>query len=247
MPKIIDLTGQKFNRLTVLERAENRKKPSGRNVIQWKCQCDCGNFTIVSSDHLKGNHTQSCGCLRREKVTESCLKDLTGQRFGKWTVIKRGPNQKNATMWECKCDCGTISNVCSTNLLQKKTLSCGCNGKSIGELNIIKILQENNINFTTQYNNFNDLDKHLKYDFYLPDYNRLIEFDGEQHYQTRPHGFFTEESLQGIAKRDKIKNKYAITHNIALVRVPYWERDTITLDILLNDKYLISPDDIEED
>lgn len=46
-------------------------------------------------------------------------------------------------------------------------------------------------------------------------------------------------------RRDKEKNQYAIEHNIPLVRIPYTERDNITLDMLLGDKYLIKSD-IEE-
>lgn len=59
MPKLKDLTGQKFGRLTVIERAENAK--DGR--AHWRCHCDCGNEVTVSSYHLTSGHTQSCGCL----------------------------------------------------------------------------------------------------------------------------------------------------------------------------------------
>ena len=41
-------------------------------------------------------------------------------------------------------------------------------------------------------------------------------------------------------QRDQEKNEYAFSHNISLVRIPYWERDNITLDLILGDKYLIS-------
>lgn len=58
-----DLTGIKFNRLTVIELAEIRKR-----TTFWKCECDCGNTVIVSSDHLKTGHTKSCGCLNRERI-----------------------------------------------------------------------------------------------------------------------------------------------------------------------------------
>lgn len=43
-----------------------------------------------------------------------------------------------------------------------------------------------------------------------------------------------------IKRRDNEKNEYALSHNIPLVRIPYWERDNITLDMLLGDQYLIS-------
>lgn len=45
--------------------------------------------------------------------------------------------------------------------------------------------------------------------------------------------------LETIQKRDKVKNNYALTHNIPLVRIPYWERDNITLDMIMGNQYLI--------
>ena len=60
-----DLTGQKFNRLTVLELGE--RNSSGQ--IQWKCRCDCGNIVLVTTTYLKTGHTKSCGCLNREKAS----------------------------------------------------------------------------------------------------------------------------------------------------------------------------------
>jgi len=54
------------------------------------------------------------------------LKDLTGRRFGRLIVIKRGPNEGNKTIWICKCDCGTIRSMISDALLQNKSKSCGC-------------------------------------------------------------------------------------------------------------------------
>jgi len=47
-------------------------------------------------------------------------------------------------------------------------------------------------------------------------------------------------TLEIIQQRDKEKNEYALSHNIPLVRIPYWERDNITLDMIMGDKYLIT-------
>lgn len=60
MGKLIDLTGQRFGRLVVIERADSHYK-SG--AAMWKCQCDCGNITIVAGDNLRTGNTRSCGCL----------------------------------------------------------------------------------------------------------------------------------------------------------------------------------------
>ena len=70
MGKYIDLTGQKFNRLTVEQYAGYRITKSGNRHVQWLCKCDCGNNKIVTSKDLKRNAVKSCGCLKKE----TCLK-----------------------------------------------------------------------------------------------------------------------------------------------------------------------------
>lgn len=59
MGKLIDLTNQKFNLLTVISKIE------GSSPVKWKCKCDCGNFCEVSGNNLRNNHTKSCGCLKK--------------------------------------------------------------------------------------------------------------------------------------------------------------------------------------
>jgi hypothetical protein len=65
--KFIDLTGQKFGRLTVIERAENKR---GSRQPYWLCKCECGNEKVIRVDHLKSGHTVSCGCYNSEKSSE---------------------------------------------------------------------------------------------------------------------------------------------------------------------------------
>ena len=61
-----DLTGQTFGRLTVIR--EYGRSKDGK--IMWLCRCDCGGEVVVTSDHLRSEHTQSCGCLQRERSTK---------------------------------------------------------------------------------------------------------------------------------------------------------------------------------
>lgn len=63
--KFIDLTGQKFERLSVIN--ESGRSKSG-NII-WNCLCDCGNKITVIGSRLKNGHTKSCGCLRKDIKT----------------------------------------------------------------------------------------------------------------------------------------------------------------------------------
>ena len=52
--------------------------------------------------------------------------DLTGQKFGRWTVLKRAENKGHFTSWLCKCECGNEVVVLGNNLKSGKTKSCGC-------------------------------------------------------------------------------------------------------------------------
>ena len=113
--KFKNLTGQRFGRLTVIEKTDKRKNDS----IMWKCKCDCGNITYVTTRHLTSGKTRSCGCI--------ALKDLTGQRFSKLTVIEKTNMRKHGyVVWKCKCDCGNITYVDSSSLKSGNNKSCGC-------------------------------------------------------------------------------------------------------------------------
>lgn len=62
MSYFIDITGNKYNKLTVIKRVENAKDGETR----WLCKCNCGNTTIVAASNLKNNNVKSCGCLNYE-------------------------------------------------------------------------------------------------------------------------------------------------------------------------------------
>lgn len=62
MPAFIDLTGQKFGRLTAVERAKNNR----HNQPMWRCRCECGALTTVVAGALRGGTTKSCGCLVKD-------------------------------------------------------------------------------------------------------------------------------------------------------------------------------------
>ena len=57
--KLIDLSGQKYGRLTVISRAEGKDK----RRVYWLCRCECGKEVVVQSSQLRTGHTRSCGCL----------------------------------------------------------------------------------------------------------------------------------------------------------------------------------------
>lgn len=112
--------------------------------------------------------------------------------------------------------------------------------ESIGERRIRRYLEENNILFEQEkwFDDCRDVNP-LPFDFYLPDYNMLIEFDGKQHYE---QGHFTHSHLMYTQAHDSIKNNYCRENNVNLLRIPYWDMNRI--ESILNDKLLISHKDI---
>lgn len=243
--RIVDLTGQKFGKLTVLYMNDRSMSSS----VSWHCICDCGNECDVSRSNLLSGHTKSCGCRRKEIPSKMFSKDLTGQVFGYLTVIEAVGRKKTCILWKCKCKCGNCVNVSTTDLMRGSTTSCGCRRTSCGEEKIMQILDNEHIKYLYNKGYFKDLlspyGRVLRYDFILLDDcdnpNKIIEFDGGQH--DTPQDFFGgEEKFLKQQENDIIKNQYALSHNIPLVRIPYSKRDTMTIEDLLGPKYLIKGD-----
>ncbi len=98
-------------------------KRSSRGVV-WKCQCDCGNFSLVRVTKLTSGDAKSCGCSR---TGDRKARNITGQRFGRLTVMKRTSKKKAACyVWRCRCDCGNIVFATLGPLNSGHKKSCGC-------------------------------------------------------------------------------------------------------------------------
>lgn len=116
-----NLIGQRFGKLVVVDKTRDK---SGRVV--WQCKCDCGNYSICRADVLKNGVTKSCGCSRAEYVSEANKVDIKGQRFGKLTAVKRLDKQtkKSEWIWECKCDCGNLTEATVELLRKGEKIQC---------------------------------------------------------------------------------------------------------------------------
>lgn len=246
------LVGKVFGRLTVIERDLTKPRGHGQSSY-WICECSCSNHTRISVSYssLSCGYTQSCGCLRAEMITEKNTKDIAGQHFGYITPIERLKEKNNhgSWLWCCECsNCGNDNYICSTeDLLGGKVHSCGCNKSSYGERIINSLLLNNNICFAKEYS-FCDLrspiaNALLRYDFAILGENnlvvRLIEFDGEQHFIAKEGFWGGQAGLEKRQEYDRIKNKYAKSHNIPLVRIPYTELDNISLDMIMGNDFLV--------
>lgn len=148
MAKIIDLTGNQYGKLKVIELYPERTK---QGQAQWKCECECGKITIVNGNNLRRGKSQSCGC----QIGRTYSKNLVGLKFGKLTVLKENLNYRKekqiksgGSYWDCICDCGKQITVSGNSLMNGHTKTCGCFkqkellNKKVGKLTVIEKLKE---------------------------------------------------------------------------------------------------------
>lgn len=107
----------------------------------------------------------------------------------------------------------------------------------MGEEKIETILQEHNIRYEKEKVfsdfHFNDItNSHPRFDFYLPDYNLIIEYDGEQHFKEARGSKFKDSTLQDRQQKDMQKNQYCDEKGINLLRIPYTDLNLITLQLI---------------
>ena len=223
------LIGQKINHWTVLDIVKIGKYNRPHAI----CECDCKDKTIkqVWVSNLINNRSKDCGCGRKSMLRKTRTKNLVGLRFGKLTVLEllEDSNKFNRRVYRCKCDCGNEINVPSSSLTTYHTLSCGCL-TSYWNMYIQQFLEKSKVEYKSEYTIFIG-ENYYRYDFYLPQYNLFIEYDGQQHYEpVRFHGNNAEENnrvFKIIQEHDEIKNNYCKENNINLLRIPYWETKNI--------------------
>jgi hypothetical protein len=129
MSKLMDLTGQRFGRLVVIERSENDEIGRAR----WKCVCDCNGKEVISDGKsLRSGKKLSCGCLQKEQLIERNKQgfvDLLNKTFGRLYVVEHlGINKFGQHTWLCECNCENKTEIIldSSKLTSGNTQSCGC-------------------------------------------------------------------------------------------------------------------------
>lgn len=236
MPSRLDLTGKVYGELTVVEMLYNY---NNKRRTYCRCITSYDGEVIVRADALQSGATRLAkGAGRTGKPI-----DVTGCHFGLLTAIRPTEQRSSngAIIWECLCECGNTTYVSVGQLTRKHTLSCGCRHKSKWEMMIGDFLTGLCVDFVTQKRfpdcvNSKGTDM-LPFDFYLPYYNIIIEYDGEHHFQP-VKGWGGEEKFNITQQNDCIKNNYCTLHNINLLRLPYTHTEEDIKNEILN---ILSP------
>ena len=147
--------GKKYNRLTVKDVYLKEilvSKSTGKKTLKAfaLCDCDCGTQNFEAQlQSIKDGRTSSCGCLIHD-INGATYKDLKGQKFGFWTVIKdTGKRYVNGSIiWLCECSCKykTRKEVDSGTLISGESTSCGCLMTNGTNLSIWKSKLSGNLN-----------------------------------------------------------------------------------------------------
>ena len=131
MRESLDLTGKHINKWTVLQ-----KMPSDGGDTKFLCRCDCGIERIVKGTTIKNGRSKSCGCIKSEYKP----RDITGQRFGRLTVLGFDHKDGRYKYYKCVCDCGNEV-LAERYGLTHGRVSCGCYRN---ELTVQRLLKHGN-------------------------------------------------------------------------------------------------------
>lgn len=135
MPLSNDLTGERFGKLVVIERTNEKKD----RYYLWRCRCDCGGEILANTKSLRRGTINNCGCIPKTNARNGRVaENLTGKVFGELTVLKQEPSRNGRTRWLCQCSCGNQKVVNAHELKSGRTKCCGNSCHKVGR-NIVNL------------------------------------------------------------------------------------------------------------
>lgn len=141
----------------------------------------------------------------------------------KLSIIKKMEHNR----WLCECACGNMIVLSEEEIIRE---GCGVACLSFcGEICAADVFNDLNVKYQVQ-KKFDDFD--LRFDFYLPDYNIVIECDGAQHFRAINSEWDSPIKLQETRKRDERKIKYCKKHGIVFLQIPFWDTKKLNKDYL---------------
>jgi hypothetical protein len=229
----------KFSEKEVLEKIKEKCKEKNYEFIEWIggeykntedskmiLRCLNDNYCWETSYHSFIRRQTGCPkCAKRPLITTNIASQIINQicvdKNFTFIGFKNGVYNNINTRLIMQCNkCNREWEVSYTKLIHKGT-GCPYCIESAGENKIFKFLKDKNVKFYRQHRFDNCRNKRkLPFDFYLPDYNICIEYDGEQHFVAKEN-WNTPEELAYIQKNDKIKSNYCKKYKIKLLRISY--------------------------
>jgi len=185
--------------------------------LELKCKCCNQIWKVLLSNLRKNNKCPKCNTLTKQYFEENKLDDFIYSEF---------KHAQEKMLIVCKNCNSEFYQTPYNNLIRKN--GCPFCNESKGEKEIRTYLEKNNINFE-RYKTYEKLrDKYpLNHDFYLPNCNLLIEYNGNQHYKFNKHFHKTNHDFHKQLHHDWLKRKYAKSNNINLLVIKYTEFDSI--------------------
>lgn len=205
-----------------------------KTKIRHRCTLDGTIWSATPNNVLRGKGCPTCGLKSRAQKRAKTTSQFTDElAIVNPNVLLIGEYQGSRTHSRFKCKlCGHEWEAQSSSVL----CGCGCPMCDIskGEREIDKFLHNNNIEHKHQkrFDDCRDLNP-LPFDFYLPDCNVCIEFDGRQHYEPVER-FGGEEALKLTQYHDSIKNNYCMSNGLMLLRIGFWNDDSESIQQILN-------------
>lgn len=184
----------------------------------------CGKeYSVRPNDFQQGYRCPFCSHGHTLKTHDEFVKEVYSLVGDKYSVISEYKGTGEYIMMRHnENNCDYEYQVFPRNFLSNKTRCPVCksvmSGDSKGSRKIKEYLEKNNIKFIKEktFDDCKDIRK-LKFDFYLPDYKILIEFDGNQHFKETK--FLKGQNFINARKRDKIKNNWCLENNYTLLRI----------------------------
>jgi very-short-patch-repair endonuclease len=191
---------------------------NNNNKIEIICP-EHGSFWQLPYSHRIGNGCPKCQYLNNFQVIER-FKKVHGDKYDYSKV-----NYKN-TLSKVEIGCPVHGKFLQTVVDHFSGSGCPKCAKEIkeskGERKIREILEKNNIKYSQEVKLF----ENYRFDFYLDEFNLIIEYDGIQHFEPVKY-FGGEEGFLNTQKRDKIKTEYCKNNKITILRIPYWDFNNI--------------------
>lgn len=187
-----------------------------------------GEFVQIPTNHLKGRVCMKCYINKKptykRKSIDNFITEANKIHNSKYLYLKSNYIDRKT---DVIITCSKHGDFIQRPAHHLRGAGCPTCAETKGEESIRIFLENHNIKFE-QEKRFKDLkDKsYLYYDFYLPEYNLCIEYDGKQHFEAIEY-FGGEKAFLETQKRDEIKNQYCRDNNIDLLRISYKEKDKI--------------------